>query len=150
MRLSTFHTEGNINFLSITAVDRNRYRFNLKIQHFLHILHERRHWQTIIFGSYLTAVYFFGLTQPSGRMKLHCVLKATKDEILYTHVRIHMTFYFYLRLAKIVMCRHISATVSNTTFHSTVPSRCHAIPYGQTGMTKLIVALRNYSYNLTK
>ena len=149
MCLSTFHTEGNISFLSITAVDRNRYLFNLKI-HFLYILHEPWHSQSIIFGSYLMVVYFFGLTQPSGRMKLHSVLKATKDEILYTHVRLHMTFYIYLRLAKIVMCRHISATISITTFHNTVSSRCHAISYGQTYMTKLRAALRNYCYNLTK
>ena len=66
------------------------------------------------------AVYFFDLTKLSGGTKLLSVLKATKDEILYTHVRLHMTFYFYLRLAKIVMCRHITVTIRITTFHKSV------------------------------
>jgi len=77
-------------------------------------------------------VYLFGLTQPLGKTKLLSVLKATKDEILYTHIRLHMTFYCYLHLAKIVMCRHISATIPITTFHNNASSRCHAIPYGRT------------------
>jgi hypothetical protein len=131
-------------FLSITAVDRNPYLLNLIIWHILYILHERLHSQTIIFRSYLMAVYFVGLTQPSRRTKLFSVLKATKDEILYAYVRLHMTFYFYLRLARIVTCRHISAAIPITTFHNTATRRCHTIPYAQTGMTKLIVAIRNY------
>jgi len=149
MCLYTFHTAGNISFLSITAVDRNRYLLHSKL-HLLYILHERWHLQSIICLSYLMAVYFFGLTQPLGRTTLPSVLKATKQEILYTYVRLHMTFYFYLRLAKTVMCRHISATIPITTFHNTTSSRCHAIPYGQTGMTDLIVTLRSYCYKLTK
>ena len=139
-----------MSFLSITAVDLKRYLLNLKIQHFLYILHERWDSQSIIFSSYLMAVYFFGLTQPSGRKKLLSILKATKDEILYTHVSLHKTFYFYMFLAKIVTCRHISATIPIKTFHNTASSRCHDIPYGQTGMTKLIVALRNSCYNPSK